>query len=176
MAFLALPHPPLRAAFDKDGWELLRLPAKSFVLNDLEGKALRSASLRGKIVVLDFWATWCAPCLRELPELQDWHERLRGRTDVVFLSFNATEEKEDVVAFARERKIPYPIYLADALVESYEVGAFPTKVVVDMRGDGAGIVRFRRDGYTEVRSIEAKVRELLEEGRSAGQVPSREDP
>ena len=155
------------AAVDKDGWEVVRVPAKAFVLKDLTGRTIRSADLKGKIVVADFWATWCGPCIRELPELQTWSEVLKARPEVLFLSLNVTEEKPDVEAFVKEKKIGYPVYLADELIGPYEVSAFPTKLVIDMRKDD-GVVRFRRDGYTEVRSIEAKIRELLDEGGSGG--------
>jgi thiol-disulfide isomerase/thioredoxin len=148
---------------DKDGWEIVKSPAKPFAVQDLTGKTLRSSDLQGKIVVADFWATWCGPCIRELPELQAWNEKLKSRPEVAFLSFNVTEEKPDVVAFVKEQKIAYPVYLADELVGPYQVAAFPTKLVIDMR-KGQGVVRFRRDGFTEVKSIEAKIRELLDEG------------
>ena len=157
------------AAIDKDGWEVQRAPARAFALKDLEGRTLRSEDLAGKLVVVDFWATWCGPCLRELPELQEWSERLKARSDVAFLSFNVTEERDVVLAFVKERKIGYPVYLADDLVGPYEVSAFPTKLVIDMRGEGKGVVRFRRDGYTAVKSIEAKLAELLDEGRPPAQ-------
>jgi thiol-disulfide isomerase/thioredoxin len=144
-----------------DGWEELRQPAKIFVLQDLEGKALRSTALAGKVVVVDFWSTWCAPCVKELPDLAAYHERLRARSDVVLLSFNVTDERDTLAAFVKEKKIDFPVYKADVLIGPYELTVFPTKLVIDMRGPTPGVVRFRREGAASVRSIEARVAELL---------------
>jgi len=166
LAAVVLAAPGFGAEY-KDGWEVVRQPAKAFVLTDLQGKTLRSADLKGRVVVADFWATWCGPCLRELPDILALTERWKARKDVAFLSFDATEEKPEVVAFVKEKGIGYPVYLADALVEPYEVGAFPTKLIIDMRGKGEGVVRFRRDGYTEMKSVEARVQELLDEKPAA---------
>jgi thiol-disulfide isomerase/thioredoxin len=156
------------AADGGDGWEALHKPAKGFLLEDLTGRALRSADLQGKVVVVDFWATWCGPCIKELPELAAYHARLQARKDVVLLSLNVTEEKDVVSKFVAEQKIDFPVYLGDSLVGPFDVSAFPTKLIIDMRksagkADTAGVLRFRKEGAANVPSIEARVASLLAE-------------
>ncbi len=154
-----------------DGWEVLKAPARDFAVKDLSGRVLRARDLAGKIVVVDFWATWCAPCLKELPDLSAYQDRLRGRSDVAFLSFDVTDPRDTLEAFVRQKKIGFAVYLADALLGSYEVTSFPTKLIIDMREDKGkpakaatkGVVRFRREGAVPVASIEARVAELLAE-------------
>jgi thiol-disulfide isomerase/thioredoxin len=155
-------------AVERDGWELLHQPVKAFALADLDGRALRSADLRGRVVVVDFWTTWCGPCVKELPDLAAYHQRLAGRKDVALLSFNATEEKDVVTEFVKLRKVAFPVYLADSLVEPYGVVGFPTKLVIDLRPgaggtSGVGLLRFRKEGAVPVAGIEARVAELLAE-------------
>jgi thiol-disulfide isomerase/thioredoxin len=155
-------------AADQDGWEVLNKPAKGFSIQDLSGRALRSADLRGKIVIVDFWATWCGPCIKELPDLAAYQARLSTRNDVALLSLNVTEEKDVVSKFVAERKIAFPVYLADSLLGPFEVSTFPTKLIIDMRKpaaktDTAGVLRFRKEGASTVPSIEARVASLLAE-------------
>jgi thiol-disulfide isomerase/thioredoxin len=149
-----------------DHWDAVRTLAKPFEVRDLEGKPLRLADLAGRVVVIDFWASWCKPCLKELPELVAYHERLAGRPDVAFLSFNVGEDKAAVEAFLKASPIGFPVYCGDALVEPLGLAAFPTKMILDVRKpgpDGSAVVRFRREGLTSVRSIEARVEALLAE-------------
>jgi thiol-disulfide isomerase/thioredoxin len=149
-----------------DDWEAVRVPVKAFVVKDLDGKALRLADLSGKIAVVDFWASWCKPCIKELPELAAYHRRLAERKDVVLLSFNVGEKRPEVEAFLKDSPVSFPVYCGDALVEPLELAAFPTKLILDVRNPGKGgtaLLRFRREGLTTVASIEARVAELLKE-------------
>jgi len=151
-----------------DGWDLVSTPVEEFSLQDLRGRTLRSSDLRGRVVVVDFWATWCAPCIKELPDLAAYQQRLSSRKDVAFLSLNVTEEKDVVTLFVKEKKIGFPVYLADSLLGPFEVSIFPTKLVLDLRKTAqkpgqAGVVRFRKEGASVVASIEARVAELLAE-------------
>jgi thiol-disulfide isomerase/thioredoxin len=150
-------------AASREGWEDLHQPAQAFALKDLDGKPLRSTDITGKVVVLDFWATWCGPCVKELPELAAYRERLRSQPEVLLLSFNVTDDRDSLAAFVKERKIAFPVYPADALIGPYELAAFPTKLVIDMRKAGPGVVRFRREGAASMKSLEARVADVLAE-------------
>jgi len=155
------------AAAHPDDWEALSLRVKPFAVKDLEGRTLKLADLSGKIAVIDFWATWCKPCVTELPGLAEYHRRLEGQGKVVLLSFNVGEKRRDVEAFLKKSPVSFPVYIGDALVEPLELAAFPTKLILDARKPGPGgsaTLRYRREGLTTVASIEARVAELLAEG------------
>ena len=114
-------------------------PAPAMSISDLGGKALGS-SLKGKVVLLDFWATWCAPCQKSMPELQGLHDKYAGRGfAVVGVSI---DEKEDADAkvkkFIRKKKITYPIAIdskKSSLWEKYRVKAVPAAFLIDREGN-----------------------------------------
>ena len=98
--------------------------------------AVSLESLRGKTVILDFWATWCTPCEFQVPELNAFHEAHRADSDVALFGISIDTEGPDVVArWTTEKGVRYPILLADEeLAMQYGAQGFPTVVVI--RGDG----------------------------------------
>ena len=106
-----------------------------FTLQQLQGGELSLSELRGRWVVLNYWATWCAPCRKEMPELSDLHEQ-RDDIIVLGLAFEDTEPAE-FEAFLEEFHASYPILLIDVYAPPEPFGAprvLPTTIILDPEG------------------------------------------
>ncbi len=110
-------------------------PAPDFTLQTLDGEALSLSDLRGKAVVLNFWATWCPPCQAEMPELQAAHEAY-SRGGLVVLGVNQAENRATVQAFLDERQLTFPVVLDSQYEVSqlYQVNSLPTTFFIDRDG------------------------------------------
>lgn len=113
-----------------------RRPAPDFALTDITGAPLRLADHRGKVVLLNFWATWCPPCVREIPDLVALREELGpDRVEVLGISLDTTGE-DGVREFVRRHGVTYPVAVDTANVSaSYGgVSGIPTTFVIDAEG------------------------------------------
>lgn len=106
--------------------------APAFVVRDLDGREFSAASLRGKVVILNFWATWCPPCRAEIPDLVALQEKYRDH--LVVIGVSEDESGPGVVRqFAAQHKINYPIVMMTAELEKMfpGVSALPTSFILD---------------------------------------------
>lgn len=100
-------------------------------------------SLRGQVILLNFWATWCLPCRVEMPDLEAFQHEMKGKVRVIALGADPRETPEKLGAFARDLGLTFTIaYDGSAAAEAYQVTGIPTSFVIDTEG----LVRARRPG------------------------------
>lgn len=132
--------------------EMLKEQAPDFSLVDQGGKTVTLSSLRGKVVVLDFWATWCGPCRQSFPGMQQTVNKYANDPEVEFLFIDTQESggdyKERVDKLMKESNYTFHVLFDEmkdkkkAMVDQYGDGAIPTKIVIDKEG----YIRFRSSG------------------------------
>lgn len=110
-------------------------PAAGFPLASLDGKVATLSSLRGQIVVLNLWASWCPPCRAEMPDLERLYAAYRRR-GVVVVGVDEGESASQAAAFARSLDVTYPIWLDERQQygRAYEALGLPTTVLIDRGG------------------------------------------
>jgi thiol-disulfide isomerase/thioredoxin len=116
------------------GDPLLGRPAADFSLSDLSGRAYRLGSLRGKVVVLDFWASWCGPCRRSMPQIEALHREF-ARKGLVVLGVNS-EDPDAASKYLREKGYSFPTLMdkTGTVGNQFNVKGIPTSVVIDRTG------------------------------------------
>ena len=134
--------------------------AKEFYLKDLQSKKKRLSDFRGKVVVLNFFATWCYPCRQEIPELIKIYQQNKKKGLVVLgISLDAEESSFMLHNFVRVLKIPYPILIGtETVVEDYQIFGVPTTFVVNKEGK----IYKRFDGWVPPMHFESALKDLLE--------------
>ncbi len=128
--------------------ELINKPAPKFTLLDLEGNTVNLTDFSGKTVIVDFWATWCGPCLQSFPIMQKAVNKYSSDESVKFLFVNTWERVEDKLKNAKEfmERSKYPFHVLmdenNEVIEKYGVEGIPTKFIVDKNGN----IRFKSVG------------------------------
>lgn len=120
--------------------------APDFAGTDLDGHPVSLESLRGKVVLLSFWATWCGPCMMEIPHLAELHAELESKGLVIVGVNNETEDgRQKAVAYA-QKNIPYTVLLdMNGMMEDYIVSSIPVSFIIDQEG----VIRHRIVGFSE---------------------------
>jgi thiol-disulfide isomerase/thioredoxin len=122
-----------------------------FTISGLDGQKLVLGSLKGKVVILDFWATWCGPCRVQHPMYDRVKERFKGRDDVVLLSIDTDEDHGTVAPFLDQQQwSKAKVYFEDGLQKLLQVTDIPTTIIFDKQGRLAS----RMNGFLPDRFVE----------------------
>lgn len=137
-------------------------PAPDFTLKRDSGENMRLSELRGEVVMINFWATWCAPCRQELPLLNSLYDQYR-KVGFSLLAINVDDDPANARAMARKLGLKFPVLLdTDKRISRlYDVTAMPSTWLIDRDGR----VRYVHRGYVSgvERAYQTEVRELLAE-------------
>jgi cytochrome c biogenesis protein CcmG/thiol:disulfide interchange protein DsbE len=141
---------------------LLHKPAPAFVRNDLEGHPVDLTALRGHVVLLSFWATWCAPCQVEMPRFVEWQTRF-GSQGLQIIGVSLDDEEAPVRDLTAQRGVNYPIAMGDAKLARAWGGilGLPVTFLIDRQGRVAA--RFK--GEADLTVMERTLRRLLDAKR-----------
>lgn len=149
--------PPTTAGVVVEGKAVVGRPAPRVELPGLRGGQVRLADLRGRPVVLNFWASWCPPCLAEMPEFQRVHRRLGDR--VAFLGVNQRDQAQAAERLARSSGVTYPLALdaAGRAFDAFGGLGMPTTVLIGADGTVADIV----SGQLDETLLRERIRSVL---------------
>jgi peroxiredoxin len=142
-------HAEPKASGDAPVWEL----------KDVDGKAVKLSDFKGKVVILDFWATWCPPCRKEIPGFVELQEAYKDK-GLVVIGVSLDEEGAAVVKpFMTEYKVNYPMVIGDGkTVEAYGgISGIPTTFIIDKEGK----IKSVHVGYRPKETFEAEIKALL---------------
>jgi cytochrome c biogenesis protein CcmG/thiol:disulfide interchange protein DsbE len=138
-------------------------PMPAFDLAMLDGQKVQAQALRGHVVVMDFWTSWCQPCRREFPELEKVYARYRGRPDISFYAVDGDrgDTPENARRFFQEAgyKLPVAYDHGSKIYEMFSAPGFPTLVVLDRQGH----LRYRHSGFLGAEDFEGNLTRALDD-------------
>ena len=107
-----------------------------FKLFDVDGNILDAKDLKGKNIFINIWATWCAPCVAEMPSINKLYADVKDNPNAVFLMISEDRDFKKAIQWVKKKDFDFPIYrLATALPEEYETNVVPTTIVISAEGE-----------------------------------------
>jgi cytochrome c biogenesis protein CcmG/thiol:disulfide interchange protein DsbE len=137
---------------------LLNKPAPAITQTSLDNQRIDLGALRGRVVLLNFWATWCAPCQIEMPRFMQWQEKYKA-DGLSIVGVSMDDDAETVKMYLRKKSLNYPVLMGDEkLGLAYRgVLGLPVTYLIDRQG----VVRERYEGETHLDAMESAIRRLL---------------
>jgi peroxiredoxin len=135
--------------------------ASDFTVKDLKGREISLSNYSGKVVFLNFWATWCGPCKAEIPDLIEAYKQYKDKgMEIIGISLDRISPKS-VLKFAEKYKINYPIIMGtEKILNDYDPGPYiPTTIIIDQEGK----IRHRHIGYMNKETLKSYFLKLTEE-------------
>ncbi len=130
----------------------------SILFNSTDGKTIDLADLKGKVVFLNFWATWCPPCIVEIPSINSLYNKLKNNESVVFILADADNNLKRSEGFMKKNKYSLPVYAtASSAPEQLFQGNLPTTIIINKKGE----IVFNHEGMADYNSPE--IEKLLNE-------------
>jgi thiol-disulfide isomerase/thioredoxin len=130
-----------------------------FTLKDMHGTDVALSSYKGKVIILNFWATWCGPCKAEIPDLVKLQEQYRD--DLVVLGFSVDDTPEKMMPYATEYKINYPLLVGNGREDVQDaygpLWGIPVSVIIDREGK----IARKHSGIASREQFEREIRPLL---------------
>lgn len=137
---------------------LLNKPAPAFVRTDLQGRRIDLTALRGKVVLLNFWASWCGPCQVELPQFQAWQRKYESAGFQV-IAISMDDEAAPVRSIVRKLHLEVPVVMGDETLGREYGGVLGLPVTFLIARDGR--ILERREGAADLPAMERKIRNML---------------
>ncbi len=132
-------------------------PAKAYTPVDYQGVLKAVAAQKGKVVVVNFWATWCPPCIMEIPHLMKLREEFSG-SRMHLMGVSLDEDEKALASFLAKRKLNYPTYLGDrSVLMGYRIGGVPRIIIYDSSGNQV----LSHEGYLDPDILREQVRTHL---------------
>jgi tetratricopeptide (TPR) repeat protein/thiol-disulfide isomerase/thioredoxin len=155
--------------FPKD--RLIGRAAPEFRLKDLKGNDVSLTEFKGKVVLVDFWGSWCPPCRQEMPDFEKIHRELSSK-DVVVLTLDVNEPQDTVVEFVKKEKYTFPVLITEGtdVVARYSVNAYPTTFAIDKSGRIADVLQ--GGGIDN----ESRLLAVIDKARAGAQAPAPDLP
>jgi peroxiredoxin len=136
--------------------------APDFTLRTADGKNLRLHEQRGRVVLVNFWATWCGPCRQEMPLLEQLHQKYQG-SGFTLLGVNVDSDSRQAISLASKLGVSFPVLLDGEKTVSklYDLNSMPSTLLIDRDGKVRYVHRGYQAGYEAL--YEKQIRELLKE-------------